>query len=303
MARMASSSAAAWVVVAVALSWACEHAELPTCEGSENCDCRPNGTCNSGLVCDDGECVQSSSQGGASGVGGSDSGGAGATTSTGGSATGGGSGATGTGGDGGTGAMGGTGSGGDAGTNSTGGTGSGGDAGTNSTGGTDATGGTGSGGTSGSAGSGGGGAGSGGGGANRITNGDFSNGENDWNTNGASANHSVMNGVWCAQALTTDAHVVLGWPQSESQAIALSGEYTFSFKMSLSGNATIIAKVGQAVSPYTSDFESRPMPTGTLETFTYTSTTNDPQAGVAFDITGHSPPTTVCIDDVVLAPR
>jgi hypothetical protein len=59
----------------------------------------------------------------------------------------------------------------------------------------------------------------------------------------------------------------------------------------------------RAVSPYTTDFQIMVTPGETLTTFTYTVPINDPQAGVAFDITGNSPPTIVCIDDVVLSPR
>lgn len=288
-------------MVAVVASWACGHAELPKCEGKRDCVCYPNDTCDTGLACVNDRCRTSTGQGGTSSTGGTASGssgtaGASAGTGTGGSTAGDGSGGTGGTGTGGTDATGGTTTGGTdtGGTNATGGTSTGG----TDTGGTTSTGGTATGGTSGSSG-----AGAGGGGTNLITNGDFSNGENDWNTDGASAMHSVMNGVWCAQALTTDAHVILGWPGGSAQPVALSGEYTFSFKMSLSGNATINAKVGQAVSPYAADFEMRVMPTGTLDTVTYMFSANDPQAGVAFDITGHSPPTTVCIDDVVLARR
>lgn len=287
-------------MVAVVASWACGHAELPKCEGKRDCACYPNDTCDTGLACVNDRCRTSTGQGGTSSTGGTASGssgtaGASAGTGTGGSTAGDGSGGTGGTGTGGTDATGGTTTGGTdtGGTNATGGTSTGG----TDTGGTTSTGGTATGGTSGSSGAG------SGGGTNLITNGDFSNGENDWNTDGASAMHSVMNGVWCAQALTTDAHVILGWPGGSAQPVALSGEYTFSFKMSLSGNATINAKVGQAVSPYAADFEMRVMPTGTLDTVTYMFSANDPQAGVAFDITGHSPPTTVCIDDVVLARR
>lgn len=142
-----------------------------------------------------------------------------------------------------------------------------------------------------------------GGGTNLITNGDFSNGDTNWNHDGASASHTVTDGVWCGQFLIHSVRIIAGWPDDSSQALSLSGEYTFSFKMSLSGSATILAKIGRAVSPYTTDFQIMVTPGETLTTFTYTVPINDPQAGVAFDITGNSPPTTVCIDDVVLSPR
>ena len=157
--------------------------------------------------------------------------------------------------------------------------------------------------TSGGTASGTGGATGGGTGTNLITNGDFSNGDTNWNHDGASASHTVTDGVWCGQFLIHSVRIIAGWPDDTSQALSLSGEYTFSFKMSLSGSATILAKIGRAVSPYTTDFQIMVAPGETLTTFSYTVPINDPQAGVAFDITGNSPPTTVCIDDVVLSPR
>ncbi len=147
-----------------------------------------------------------------------------------------------------------------------------------------------------------GGAAGGSGGTNLITNGDFSDGIVSWNTNGATANYTITDGVWCGQFLTTDSRIILGWPQFSSDAIPLSGNYTLSFKMSLTGNATILAKVGQAVSPYTTDFQIMVAPTATLTTFSYTFPVNDSKAGIAFDMIGHSPPTIICIDDVVLSP-
>jgi hypothetical protein len=253
--------------------------------------------------------------GGTSGSGGSsDTGGSGGASDTGGnggsttgsggaSMAGGNGGASATGGDGGSGM-----SGGDAGNGATGGA-SGGVAGDGVSGaggsGGEASGGAGTGGDTSSGGANGAGMGGGAGtsgGTNLITNGDFSNDSVNWNTNGASANSSVTDAVWCGQFLTTGARIVLGWPEYSSGAIALSGTYTFSFKMSRTGNATILGKVGRAVSPYTTDFQIAVNPTKALTTFSYTFPVDDSQAGLAFDLTGNSPPTVICIDDVVLSP-
>jgi hypothetical protein len=248
-------------------------------------------TAGEGATDGDGGANDTGGTGGTGGSGGS--GGAGASGGSGGAGASGGSGGTemtaGAGGSGGVGGSDIAGGGGSGGGGSGGSAGDGGGAGGSS----GATGGDG--GTGGSAGAGG-----SGGGPNLIINGDFSNDVANWNTNGASANSSVTDGVWCGQFLTTDARIILGWPQFSSGAIALSGEYTFSFKMSLSGNATILAKVGMAVTPYTTDFQIAVNPGQSLTSFSYTFPVEDSQAGIAFDIIGHSPPTIVCIDDVAL---
>jgi hypothetical protein len=208
---------------------------------------------------------------GTTGSGGND------TSGTGGDATGVGGNATGTAGGAGTaGATGAAGSGNNAGTagasGAAGATGSGGDA-------------TGSGGNTGAGGS--------GAAGNLITNGDFSAGSENWHTE--SGNGNVNNGAYCVGS--PGSGTLVGWAASTGTMLSLSGSYKVSFQAS--GGGTVHLKVGMAVSPYGSDFESNDGVGNSLQTFTHTFTANDDNAGLAFTFM-NAGTSTVCIDNVTL---
>jgi hypothetical protein len=100
---------------------------------------------------------------------------------------------------------------------------------------------------------------------------------------------------------------VLGWPSDVSMAASLVGgrTYQFSYAASSSGplGLTLIAKVGQAVQPYNTDFATPDTVGSTPQPFfhTFVAPTDDPQAGIAFEMTGvGSGTTSVCFDDVKL---
>jgi hypothetical protein len=159
----------------------------------------------------------------------------------------------------------------------------------------------------------GGGASSGGGasGENLVTNGDFSMGEMFWKVDASSITHSVVDGAECLMFSGGAASFFLGWPDPVANALSLKGgtTYKLTYRASSTGplSVKVEAKVGKAVDPFTDDLPLVTDAVGTsLQTFThtFTPTSNDTQAGVAFKVTPGSTTsqmTTVCFDDVVLA--
>jgi hypothetical protein len=300
-----------WVALAFAAALAsvsaCGDSGNSLCQGYALCVCYANMTCNEGLRCMDGLCTDPMGQGGAansggssSTSGGSNSGGSssnsgGSRPSTGGSNTSGGSDGVG-----GSNPSGGSVS--DGGSNTSGGSGN--DGGSNASGGSVSDGGSN---TSGGSGNDGGSNTGGSGGAppdpnNLILNGDFSQGELYWNLEDTPTTDKVENGIWCVNFVPQTARAIPGWPEAVGMALSLSGNYIFSFKaLSTTEYATVTAKVGRVLSPYTADFQDTFTPPSDLTQFIYTFSANDPQAGVVFDISTTSGGT-ICIDDVVVKP-
>ena len=148
-------------------------------------------------------------------------------------------------------------------------------------------------------------------GENLVTNGDFSMGEMFWKVDLSSISHSVVDGAECLKFSGGAASFFLGWPDPVSNALSLKGATTYklSYRASSTGplSVKVEAKVGKAVDPFTDDLPLVTDAVGTsLQTFTHTFTTtsNDAQAGVAFKVTPGSMTsqmTTVCFDDVILA--
>ena len=58
------------LAVIIALGLACDSKKATKCEGTERCECYPNGTCDTGLVCLSDMCVSTTSSTGGSAVGG-----------------------------------------------------------------------------------------------------------------------------------------------------------------------------------------------------------------------------------------
>jgi hypothetical protein len=173
----------------------------------------------------------------------------------------------------------------------------------------------------GSAGSGGGGpAGSGGGGpagsggdtgaggsvpaGNLVTNGDFSAGEVSWHVENDTG-HSIDNGRYCVRNPGTS--TLIGWSTSGANVMLNGGtQYRMSYQASASsGNVTMHVKVGLAVQPYTSDYETNETLNNSLQTFNHMfmpMNGTDQNMGIAFTFTGASN-STVCLDNVSIVPN
>jgi hypothetical protein len=149
--------------------------------------------------------------------------------------------------------------------------------------------------------------GSGTGGANLIINGDFSNGGTLWSvSNPALASGPSNSGGYCV-TIQPGQFPVLGWPSDASMAASLhaGASYQISYDASSSGpgGVSFIVKVGQAVQPYATDFMSTDTLTSSMQTYSHTfqAAVDDPQAGVALEMTGvGADNTTVCFDNVTL---
>jgi hypothetical protein len=150
---------------------------------------------------------------------------------------------------------------------------------------------SGGGGAGGTSDSGGGGAGGAGGASNGnlITNGDFSNGSTDWQTQDGSGTINVSGGQLCVTGINTS--VLLTWPVGGNGAALTGGaSYTFTYSAMATVPLTVDAKVGETNSPYTADFDT---PSGSdavttsFMTFTHMfteSSSGDTSAGVAFTL-------------------
>jgi hypothetical protein len=146
------------------------------------------------------------------------------------------------------------------------------------------------------------------GGANMIINGDFSNGGSLWVvTNPDMGAGPSASGGYCV-TVGSGQYPVLGWPSDVSMAASLrsGASYQISYAASSSGpgGVNLVVKVGQAVAPYQGDFMATDSLTSSPQSFSHTfqAPTDDPQAGVAFEMTGlgAGSTTTVCFDDVTL---
>jgi hypothetical protein len=134
-----------------------------------------------------------------------------------------------------------------------------------------------------------------------ITNGDFSQGTLDWNIELPDAEIDTSSGALCVSADFSEG--TLGWPLDSSIAFAVEEDasYEFSFDgwyITSSGYVLFEAKIGEAVSPYSSMLtwyatiggEPKNLSTQIVPIRDY------PQTGVAFNITLVE--ATICIDNV-----
>ena len=172
------------------------------------------------------------------------------------------------------------------------------------TGGTPGTGGNGTGGTSATGGS----PGTGGNPANNlIGNGDFSDGQTNWNiSENTPTNPGVNNGQLCITLTSGTGEVIVGWGSSTTSASLSAGvNYTLSYQASASaGLSEFDVHIGQAVGSFTLDKDLGNDNIGTsLGTIThmFSLTSADSQAGVAFLIKASGGSSTVCIDNVSLS--
>jgi hypothetical protein len=143
---------------------------------------------------------------------------------------------------------------------------------------------------------------------NVVTNGDFSQGATNWNIVAGNGTFTASGGKGCVavDANQLNQTVTLGWPEPPGSpgAVLLPGDsYTFSYSAaSTTAPVTMDAKVGQTTSPYTADFETASDAVTTTVTpfsHTFTATTGDPSAGIAFAFMA-SAPETVCFQNVSL---
>jgi hypothetical protein len=145
---------------------------------------------------------------------------------------------------------------------------------------------------------------------NLITNGNFSSGTTNWATKNGTASMNIVGGQLCVSGITTN--VLLSWQLGDGTmgpALVGGASYTFSYGAMATGPLMIDAKVGEALSPYTPDFDTAPgadsVP-ASLMMFTHMFTepaAGDTGAGVAFEIpaTGSAPAgDTVCFANVSL---
>jgi|GEM_PF-5195192 len=146
------------------------------------------------------------------------------------------------------------------------------------------------------------------GGDNLILNGDFADGGTYWNvtqyTTGVT--FGTSGSAYCL-SLPSYGYATLGWPDKLNPTlavpIALGYGYTLSYTVSSTSPLySFLAKVGHAVSPYTSVYSTtvdKPGTTATQFTHSFTSSYSDTGAGIAFTVEANSA-ATVCFDDVSL---
>jgi hypothetical protein len=186
--------------------------------------------------------------------------------------------------------------------------------------------GTGGGGVGGAAGSGtggsetggaaGGGTGGSGGAPNRnmVVNGDFAAGETLWKFEPYPTTltyaHAISSDALCV-TVTGTGSLVIGYPVDTAYVMTLQAgaRYTLSYRAILSTTypASIEAKLGHSVEPYTAYIDSTDSIGTSWTTYSHTMTTPmvaaDLSVGVALIVqTSYASPTTVCIDDVSVMP-
>jgi hypothetical protein len=144
--------------------------------------------------------------------------------------------------------------------------------------------------------------------ANVVTNGDFSQGATNWSIVAGNGTFTASGGKGCVAVDATQLNqtVTLGWPEPPGSpgAVLLPGDsYTFSYSAaSTTAPVSLDAKVGQTTSPYTADFETASDPVTTTAgpfSHTFTASTGDPSAGIAFAFMATAPET-VCFQNVSL---
>lgn len=135
-----------------------------------------------------------------------------------------------------------------------------------------------------------------------ITNGDFSDGNQDWDLERTSGGNFMPEFAEDQLCLTSrmNTHVVVGWPANADDSLELpAGHYRFSYRVRGQG-VRLWAKVGHAYEPYEILFEKEWNGTEAgwhevVHEFTFD---GDDAAGVAFNIDLAN--NTVCLDDVSL---
>lgn len=119
---------------------------------------------------------------------------------------------------------------------------------------------------------------------------------------------SVVDGAYCVTA-STYYDPTVGWPAAAEQALLLRYGYTYSltFRIMTTTAANVSIKVGYFMAPYSVIYQAVSMSavpttwTESIHTFTVDGTgAMTPEAGLAFDIKGFTSGL-VCLDDVVLA--
>jgi hypothetical protein len=138
-----------------------------------------------------------------------------------------------------------------------------------------------------------------------ISNGDFSNGTTDWTVNGGTL--AVTNGQLCTTA-GNNANAIAIWPDNgatKGTKLASGETYTLSYQATVTAGSVsqFVVTVGQAVSPYNADAQfngDKPATTQMTFTHTFTMTTTDFAAGLAFSFVATGSGATVCLDNVSL---
>jgi len=137
-----------------------------------------------------------------------------------------------------------------------------------------------------------------------IDNGDFSSGTNNWSLSSASgATIAASNNTLCV-SLTGYGYGTLGWGGATlSTPLSLGTTYTFSYTAWVSAGSlyTFTAKVGHAVTPFSTDFTTSldaPATTSTQFVHTFTQATSETGAGIGFTLYANSASATVCFQNV-----
>jgi hypothetical protein len=145
---------------------------------------------------------------------------------------------------------------------------------------------------------------------NLVNNGNFSNGETEWQISvsaGIGVNHSIVRGEFCVN-LPVNAVATVGYPVDLTAAFALVANTTYELSYQVSSTSQALnfeAKVGNAVAPFANiaDFMAEPVGLNALRTNThvFTPTVDSMTTGVAFTISTGATASTVCLDNVSVA--
>lgn len=151
---------------------------------------------------------------------------------------------------------------------------------------------------------------------NLIKNGDFTMGKTYWDLTpqaGEVYSYSYTGGEYCVRNESSSMWLSfsLGYPPTPTDAfpIEVGATYTLSYRVKLTGPATVKVKIGQASPPYTELAPTVPFTDsitglGEYQTFSHQLqfTTGDPTAGLVFNTElDDYAPITICFDDVRLA--
>jgi hypothetical protein len=147
--------------------------------------------------------------------------------------------------------------------------------------------------------------GNGGQGANLITNGDFSQGDSNWQLTYHNASGALLSTSreFCIQPSDYALSITLGWPKAPAAGITLvpGATYTFSYSAKSIFALTITAKIGEVTTPYTAALAADDIVDSSMPTFVhrFTAPSSLRAIGVAFDanISGDN---FLCIYDVSL---
>jgi hypothetical protein len=142
-------------------------------------------------------------------------------------------------------------------------------------------------------------------GPNLVTNGDLSQGMLGWNVQENPISSSINNGQYCAM-IDSSHSVLFGWGDgTTNMSLTANASYEISYAVSASDptNTSLEIHIGQSVGSNNPDI---PMPiTGdqfhaalTAYSHTFTSTSSDAQAGVAFLFSTRGSSETICIDNL-----